>query len=373
MKKILIAEIIIAAIYAAVFQSYDNPLEYIGSVIGSLIFPLAIGYIIAVCATRKSPRIHKIAFVIFCIIIALISGQLIYENNIRQAQELNVSSKIINAQENKKAVRPIAAPAVNKEQERLPNKQARPKETINIEKIWELEDNYLTPLEEQQLREKCKAKQGNSFLLPDECIKVKSPTVRAQNLQFAIETELRNQNKDNHFNYAALVTQKTTEELAREKFFTFLKCLGGIIVVLGICFLVFFLLKNKIMQVKNKLTLIHKQHTGQHTLDDVFAAEKQPCVNKELETSLRAAFPDLSAYFDTVFPFMRTADVEGYSFLFAQVSAQIKHGADVNATPKQLFPLWKYLLDKQVQRHYLTSAQAQEVLAEMSKWVKNNG
>lgn len=211
MKKILIAEIIIAAIYAAVFQSYDNPLEYIGSVIGSLIFPLAIGYIIAVCATRKSPRIHKIAFVIFCIIIALISGQLIYENNIRQAQELNVSSKIINAQENKKAVRPIATPAVNKEQERLPNKQARPKETINIEKIWELEDNYLTPLEEQQLREKCKAKQGNSFLLPDECIKVKSPTVRAQNLQFAIETELRNQNKDNHFNYAALVTQKTTE------------------------------------------------------------------------------------------------------------------------------------------------------------------
>lgn len=372
MKKILIAEIIIAAIYAAVFQSYDNPLEYIGSVIGSLIFPLAIGYIIAVCATRKSPRIHKIAFVIFCIIIALISGQLIYENNIRQAQELNVSSKIINAQE-KKAGRPIAAPAVNKEQERLPNKQARPKETINIEKIWELEDNYLTPLEEQQLREKCKAKQGNSFLLPDECIKVKSPTVRAQNLQFAIETELRNQNKDNHFNYAALVTQKTTEELAREKFFTFLKCLGGIIVVLGICFLVFFLLKNKIMQVKHKLTLIHKQHTGQHTLDDVFAAEKQPCVNKELETSLRAAFPDLSAYFDTVFPFMRTADAEGYSFLFAQVSAQIKHGADVNATPKQLFPLWKYLLDKQVQRHYLTSAQAQEVLAEMSKWVKNNG
>lgn len=92
-----------------------------------------------------------------------------------------------------------------------------------------------------------------------------------------------------------------------------------------------------------------------------------------METSLRAAFPDLSAYFDTVFPFMRTADAEGYSFLFAQVSAQIKHGADVNATPKQLFPLWKYLLDKQVQRHYLTSAQAQEVLAEMSKWVKNNG
>ena len=89
-----------------------------------------------------------------------------------------------------------------------------------------------------------------------------------------------------------------------------------------------------------------------------------------MESSLRAAFPDLSAYFDTVFPFMRTADAEVYSFLFAQVSAQIKHGADVNATPKQLFPLWKYLLDKQVQRHYLTSAQAQEVLAEMSKWVK---
>ncbi|WP_428065224.1 hypothetical protein [Candidatus Avelusimicrobium facis] len=316
MKKILIAEIIIAAIYAAVFQSYDNPLEYIGSVIGSLIFPLAIGYIIAVCATRKSPRIHKIAFVIFCIIIALISGQLIYENNIRQAQELNVSSKIINAQENKKAVRPIAAPAVNKEQEHLPNKQAR-----THEKPTQIHKDYYERMEEDR----------------------------------------RLEQKEDQVGFIAF-------------------CILGLLAVLGVVIpLVYFsiplicFIKNKIMEVKNKLTLIHKQHTGQHTLDDVFAAEKQPCVNKELETSLRAAFPDLSAYFDTVFPFMRTADVEGYSFLFAQVSAQIKHGADVNATPKQLFPLWKYLLDIQVQRHYLTSAQAQEVLAEMSKWVKNNG
>lgn len=132
------------------------------------------------------------------------------------------------------------------------------------------DDKCLSPLEEQILREKCEAKKEKEgdFLLPDECAKLGCRQKRAQDLQFAVQTELYNRAKANYFNYAALVPPKTEEEIAREKFITFLIWAGGCLGFLCICFVLFRLFKNKV-------SLRIKQRHGKHTLDDVFAAEKK--------------------------------------------------------------------------------------------------
>lgn len=80
MKKFLIAEVIISAIYTAIVPHlWKGAVEYVGALIGSMIVPLGIGYIVAVCITRKSPRIHKIAFIVFCVLIAMAGCQTVYE------------------------------------------------------------------------------------------------------------------------------------------------------------------------------------------------------------------------------------------------------------------------------------------------------
>lgn len=130
------------------------------------------------------------------------------------------------------------------------------------------EDERLTPLEEQTLREKCESQKIGAFLMSDECLKLKSPEVRHADLQFAVNTELRERSKANYFDYSALVPPQTEEELAREKLITFLIWFGGFLGVACICFVAF-------RFVKNKVYLRIKQRHGKHTLDDVFAAQKK--------------------------------------------------------------------------------------------------
>ena len=80
MKKYFIIEMAISMIYCAIYTKYwEGVAGYIGAVIGALIIPLIPGYIIAVCITRKSPRIHKIACIVFCVLIFIIVSRQIYE------------------------------------------------------------------------------------------------------------------------------------------------------------------------------------------------------------------------------------------------------------------------------------------------------
>lgn len=81
MIKFLIAEIIISAIYTLMAtDALKEGLEYfLGALAGSMIASLGFGYLVAVCITRKSPRIHKIAFVVFCVFITLAGCQAIHE------------------------------------------------------------------------------------------------------------------------------------------------------------------------------------------------------------------------------------------------------------------------------------------------------
>ena len=72
----LFAEIIISAIYVAYMAHlWSGIYNYVGNVIGTIIFALGVGYIIAVCFTRKLSKMHKIAFIIFCILLILIGYQ----------------------------------------------------------------------------------------------------------------------------------------------------------------------------------------------------------------------------------------------------------------------------------------------------------
>lgn len=80
MKKYFIIELAVSMIYCAVYTKYwEGVAGYIGAVIGTLITPLIPGYIIAVCITRKSPRIHKIACIVFCVLIFIVASRQIYE------------------------------------------------------------------------------------------------------------------------------------------------------------------------------------------------------------------------------------------------------------------------------------------------------
>lgn len=131
------------------------------------------------------------------------------------------------------------------------------------------ENKDLSPLEEQVLREKCEeAKKNSPFLTPDECLELKSARVRALDFRYAIQTELRNRNLANGFNYAALDASTPEPPSTLEIIITFLLWLGGILAFVCICVFV-------VKSVKNKISLRIKQHTGKHTLDDVFAAEKR--------------------------------------------------------------------------------------------------
>lgn len=82
-KFLIIAEIIIAAIYTAMTQDMRNEgiSFFVGAVVGTLVVSLGIGYLVAACITRKSPRIHKIAFIVFCVFIAQVGSQYLYEQS----------------------------------------------------------------------------------------------------------------------------------------------------------------------------------------------------------------------------------------------------------------------------------------------------
>lgn len=82
-KFLIIAEIIIAAIYTAMKQDMRNEgiSFFVGAVVGTLVVSLGIGYLVAACITRKSPRIHKIAFIVFCVFIAQVGCQSLYEQS----------------------------------------------------------------------------------------------------------------------------------------------------------------------------------------------------------------------------------------------------------------------------------------------------
>lgn len=95
MKKFLCIEIIIAAIYSLFLSNQWSGFgEYLGYVLGSLLFPLILGYLVAVCCTRKSPRIHKIAFVIFCIVIAMAGCQQFYEKQLYETQRSKIENDV---------------------------------------------------------------------------------------------------------------------------------------------------------------------------------------------------------------------------------------------------------------------------------------
>lgn len=113
-------------------------------------------------------------------------------------------------------------------------------------------------------------------------------------------------------------------------------------------------------------------------------------INK-IEKELRKAFPDLSSYFDNVFLWLKqeqssiqlfvlhlkTKGIEEiaayYSLLHGQLTAQIKHGADAAAPNEKLFAVWEYLLDKLTEHKYITLSRAEEIRADMTEWIKNNG
>ncbi len=92
MLKFLAIEIVISLIFSFLFPSSRETLAtFIGSVIGCMIAGLIPSYIIAVCITRKSPRIHKIACISFCIIWALVGFQKLYDYS--QLQSANAVSR----------------------------------------------------------------------------------------------------------------------------------------------------------------------------------------------------------------------------------------------------------------------------------------
>lgn len=80
MLKFLAIETGISMVYSALTPKlWEGFFGFIGSVIGCMIFGLIPSYIIAVCITRKSPRIHKIACIVFCVLIFIVASRQIYE------------------------------------------------------------------------------------------------------------------------------------------------------------------------------------------------------------------------------------------------------------------------------------------------------
>lgn len=80
MKKYFIIELAVSMIYCALTPKlWEGFAGFVGSVIGCMLFGLIPSYIIAVCITRKSPRIHKIACIVFCVLIFIVASRQIYE------------------------------------------------------------------------------------------------------------------------------------------------------------------------------------------------------------------------------------------------------------------------------------------------------
>lgn len=80
MLKFLAIEAVISMIYSAVTPNlWEGFAGFVGSVIGCMLFGLIPSYVVAVCITRKSPRIHKIACIVFCILIFIVASRQIYE------------------------------------------------------------------------------------------------------------------------------------------------------------------------------------------------------------------------------------------------------------------------------------------------------
>lgn len=107
----------------------------------------------------------------------------------------------------------------------------------------------------------------------------------------------------------------------------------------------------------------------------------------KIEQELRAAFPELSAYFNHVFAWLKSTNqfniiktmslqlnqterAVTYSFLFGQTTAQIKEGASVDAPGKVLVRLWEYLLQKLVEYKYFGPERVKEHREKMAPYLK---
>ena len=79
-KIYLLIELVISMIQSAVDpRLWEGPGGFVGAVIGFMLFGLIPSYIVAVCITRQSPRIHKIACIVFCVLIFIVTARQIYE------------------------------------------------------------------------------------------------------------------------------------------------------------------------------------------------------------------------------------------------------------------------------------------------------
>ncbi|MBR3632262.1 MAG: sulfite exporter TauE/SafE family protein [Elusimicrobiaceae bacterium] len=272
MKKFLLAEIVIAAIYAGVFLPCGNWLEYVGNVIGTMLLPLGIGYLIAVCHTRKSPRIHKVAFVVFCVIMSIVSFQLIYERNLRQEQAQTSNTETTTAptdkadspvekdkqddQNEEAQTRAIVAKAVQMVQESLAVKQ----DNTNKKSKFFTDISFKTKIK----IEKCLEEN----IYSSECLDACSGLDRNSAACIEYDKKFWAREYEIHKDYYDNLEKWRSEEIAREKFYTVLIWLGGCLFFIFILYILFRL-------VKNKISLRIKRRAGKHTLDDVFAAEKK--------------------------------------------------------------------------------------------------
>lgn len=107
----------------------------------------------------------------------------------------------------------------------------------------------------------------------------------------------------------------------------------------------------------------------------------------EIKKEIYAVFPGLASYFDTIFPWLERTSVQWlftnqalqkntstqniiYSYLFGQITAQIRDGLDERYPSKKLFPAWDYLLDKLVEKKHFTKEHAAKLRDDMEGFRK---
>lgn len=119
---------------------------------------------------------------------------------------------------------------------------------------------------------------------------------------------------------------------------------------------------------------------------------------ENIEKDLRRKYRTLGGYFDNVFPWVQNmakketdrflklaADKKVppaaviYALLFLQISEQIKAGGfrggkgTLNQQGKEMYTLWKDLLEKLEYHKYLPAADLAARRQEMADWIKTNG